>query len=99
MSKPKTGLDCPIFIDPDGKEHQCIAWAIGLPQINWEWYGFENDPADPDIYFGYVMGVEDEWWGYFSAAELKERGIRLIVDRKSLNEIRPPIGWRKKEVK
>ena len=82
----------PVFIDPSGSHHTCIAWACGIPKLNWEWYGFEKN--GDDIYYGYVMGFENEW-GSFSATELADNEIQLVTDEKSLNEIEPPLGWTK----
>jgi hypothetical protein len=39
---------------------------------NWTWYVTEGSPEDDDfIFFGFVVGFEEEW-GHFSLAELSE---------------------------
>lgn len=40
------------------------------PDSNWTWYASEYDP-EHRIFFGYVIGFEDEL-GYFSLDELEE---------------------------
>jgi hypothetical protein len=64
------------------------------PDSNWTWYATEYDPENR-IFFGYVIGFEDEL-GYFSLDELEEvRGpLGLPIERdehfkpSSLEEIR-----------
>lgn len=56
----------------------------------------QQDDEFEDIYFGYVMGDEDEW-GDFSTSELKENGIKFYTEPKDLQAIMPPQGWTKKE--
>ncbi|PKL40779.1 MAG: hypothetical protein CVV44_03995 [Spirochaetae bacterium HGW-Spirochaetae-1] len=80
----------PQYKSPKGQVYTCVAWAIDFGRTNWEWYGFEKE--DGNIYFGFVHGFEDEF-GYFSADELRENGIKLITDPRELNQIAPPIGW------
>lgn len=45
------------------------------PYINWTWFVAEGAAEEGDfIFFGYVIGFEEEW-GYFSLNELQsERG-------------------------
>ena len=92
-------MDNPIFISPEGKEYKCLFYASGFPQCTWEYYGFEEDRKDGNgmIYFGYVMGFENEF-GYFSTRELKDSGIIGTTNVKELQELMPPEGWTKKEV-
>lgn len=51
------------------------------PDSNWTWYASEYDPT-AQIFFGYVIGLEDEL-GYFSLEELEEaRGpLGLPIER------------------
>lgn len=64
------------------------------PDSNWTWYASEYDPENR-IFFGYVIGLEDEL-GYFSLDELEEvrgpLGLRIERDEgfkpASLEEIR-----------
>lgn len=84
---------CPVFIDNNGKPHACIGYAIDL-RINWEWYAFED--MGNGIYFGYVMGFENEW-GDFSVQELAENNINFTTDPEILNDLMPPIGWKKEQ--
>jgi len=87
-------MDYPVFIDDFGKKHKIIAFAVGFPKINWEWYATEIVDKKEGIYYGYVMGFEDEW-GTFSKSELNENGINLITTPDDLQEIMPLIGWTK----
>lgn len=85
-----------ILISPEGREYPLLAWGICMAN-SWEWYAFEISERDKDdtIYFGYVMGFENEW-GSFSAAELRSVGVELYTSYKDLNAIEPPFGWSKK---
>jgi hypothetical protein len=51
------------------------------PDSNWTWYASEYDPKNR-IFFGYVIGFEDEL-GYFSLEELEQaRGpLGLPIER------------------
>jgi len=84
----------PVYKDQYGHEHTIIGWAIGFPRCNWEWFATEKDKECEGIYFGYVMGFEDEW-GSFSVDELKENGIRFITNPRELQGLMPPPGWTK----
>lgn len=84
----------PVYISPKGKEYTCIGWACDAFRSGWEWYAFE-ETEDEGVYFGFVHGFEDEF-GYFDIAELKENKIKFFTDIESLNEIAPPIGWKRK---
>ena len=92
-------MNNPIFISPEGKEYKCLFYASGFPKCTWEWYGFEEEMKEGSdvIYFGYVMGFENEF-GSFSTRELKDSGIIGTTDIKELKELMPPIGWTRKEV-
>jgi len=82
----------PEYISPEGKVYACIGWACGLPKLNWEWYAFEH--LEEDIYWGYVMGFENEY-GSFSIKELSDNGIRFYTEPSDLNQLEPPLGWNK----
>jgi hypothetical protein len=51
------------------------------PDAKWTWYASEYDPS-AQIFFGYVIGLEDEL-GYFSLEELEQaRGpLGLPIER------------------
>ena len=83
-------MEYPKVKSPEGRIYTLIGWACGLPKLNWEWYAFEDQGNG--IYFGYVMGFENEW-GSFSEQELNENGITLCKDPKALATLEPPIGW------
>lgn len=72
-----------------GKDYTCILWAQGTN--GWEWFGFELNDKENKLYFGYVMGFENEF-GYFSLQELIENGVKIITDPKILHELEPPTG-------
>lgn len=53
------------------------------PDSNWTWYATEGQEEEGDfIFFGYVIGLEEEW-GYFSLSELMAaRGpLNLPIER------------------
>ncbi|MEJ2147587.1 MAG: DUF2958 domain-containing protein [Acidobacteriota bacterium] len=53
------------------------------PDAQWTWYVTEGSAEDDDfIFFGYVVGLENEW-GYLSLAELESvRGpLGLPIER------------------
>ena len=53
------------------------------PDSNWTWFVTEGSAEEDDfIFFGYVMGFEEEW-GYFALSELESaRGpLRLSIER------------------
>jgi len=53
------------------------------PDAQWTWYVTEGSVEEDDfIFFGYVIGLENEW-GYFSLAELESvRGpLGLPIER------------------
>jgi hypothetical protein len=86
----------PIFINPESKkEYTCIGFACDALRSGWEWFAFEKDKEDPNIFFGLVHGFETEF-GYFSKAELQENKIPFYENPKDLQGIMPPVGWTKK---
>jgi hypothetical protein len=95
LPKAKTGATkYPVMITPEGVKYPLIAWATDPMRSNWEWYGVED--LGNGIYFGYVMGFENEW-GNFSEQELNENGIKLNKNPRDLDDLAPPIGWTKGE--
>lgn len=55
---------------------------ISLFAFPWRWFvtECELDPSGCDVlFFGYVMGYENEW-GYFRLSELEEARRPLLVD-------------------
>src|SRR5438552_5703707 len=42
------------------------------PWSNWTWFATEGSPEDDEfLFFGYVIGLEEEW-GYFALSEMEE---------------------------
>lgn len=83
----------PKYVDPwSDKEHTCIGWAVG--PNGWEWYLLEVVDKKQHIYYAFVHGYEDEF-GNVSTKELLENGIQVVVNPKKLQEIMPPVGWKK----
>ena len=83
----------PKYVDPwSNEEHTCIRWAVG--PNGWEWYLLEIVDKKNHIYYSFVHGDADEF-GDVSAKELLDNGIQLVVDPKKLQEIMPPVGWKK----
>lgn len=61
------------------------------PYANWTWFVTEGSPEGGDfLFFGYVIGFEEEW-GYFSLAELEgaRRGPLPLVERDLLFQAGP----------
>jgi hypothetical protein len=53
------------------------------PYSNWTWFATEGEQQEDDfLFFGYVIGFEEEW-GYFSLSELEgaRRGDLPLVER------------------
>lgn len=91
--------DYPVFIDPSGKEFTCILYGVDIISgSGFEYYGFEvSEQTDEDkLYFGY-METETAEMGYFGLSELEESGICIYDKPYQINQIKPPIGWTKKQ--
>ena len=73
-----------------GRIYTCIGFTVDL-RSTWEWYAFEDEGNG--IYFGYVMGFENEF-GSFSEKEFVEAGvIPMTKSPQELRELMPPIGF------
>lgn len=54
-----------------------------LPASRWTWFVTEGEPRGDDdfLFYGYVIGLEEEW-GYFTLKQLQEISFRgLTVER------------------
>jgi Protein of unknown function (DUF2958) len=53
------------------KNRSSFSSKFFCPWSDWTWFATEGDPQGDDfIFFGYVIGFEEEW-GYFSLTELE----------------------------
>ena len=70
----------PKLGESDGQKDPICQVKFFTPDAQWTWYGIEFDGQD--IFFGFVIGLEDEL-GNFSLNELREvRGsLGLPVER------------------
>ena len=51
------------------------------PDSSWTWLVTEGSPeADEFLFFGYVIGQEEEW-GYFALLEAVQGPLRLPIER------------------
>lgn len=93
IKKPKSKKkNYPIYIDPYGCEHKCIGWACDSFRSGWEWYSFRK--ISEDVHEGFVHGDADEF-GSFSIKELTNLGIKFETNPDELQQLMPPIGWKK----
>jgi hypothetical protein len=72
----------PLYAQEGNPEHT-VHVKFFTPDANWTWYATEGGPEGDDfIFFGYVIGLENEW-GYFSLNELRAtRGpLGLFIER------------------
>ena len=72
----------PLYAQDGAKDHMVYA-KFFTPDANWTWFVIEGEPDVDDFrFFGYVIGLEEEW-GYFSLKELTStRGpLGLPIER------------------
>jgi hypothetical protein len=73
----------PALYSQDECRDPVIHAKFFTPDAGWTWYVAEGSPEDDDFrFFGYVVGLEDEW-GYFLLSELRAaRGpLGLPIER------------------
>jgi hypothetical protein len=73
----------PPLYGQDGNKNPIIHAKFFTPHANWTWFITEGGPEGEDfIFFGYVIGLEEEW-GYVSLSELESvRGpLKLPIER------------------
>ena len=66
-----------------GNKNPIVHAKFFTPDSSWTWFITEGSPEEDDfIFFGYVIGLEEEW-GYVSLAELESvRGpLNLPIER------------------
>jgi len=63
------------------------------PWSNWTWFATEGSDEDGDfLFFGYVIGSEEEW-GYFALSEMQEvRGPGVLTIERDLHFNRGPFS-------
>ncbi len=66
----------------EGNKNPIVYAKFFFPAGNWTWFVTEGDEEGDDfLFFGYVIGHEEEW-GYFSLNELQGINIQgLTVER------------------
>jgi hypothetical protein len=73
----------PPLYGQDGNKNPFVHAKFFTPDAGWTWLITEGSPEGEDfIFFGYVIGLEEEW-GYISLAELESaRGpLKLPLER------------------
>ena len=73
----------PPLYSQEGVKDPTVHAKFFTPDSNWTWYVTEGRPeADDFLFFGYVIGHEEEW-GYFVLSELESaRGpLGLPIER------------------
>src|SRR5260370_41837753 len=73
----------PPLYAQDGNRNPIVHAKFFTPDSNWTWFVTEGSQEEHDfIFFGYVIGFEEEW-GYFALSELESaRGpLRLPIER------------------
>lgn len=62
----------PPLYSQEKMQDPIVHLKLFCPWSNWTWFATEGSPEGDDvIFFGYVIGFEEEW-GYFSLSELEE---------------------------
>lgn len=76
----KIGL--PKLYEQEENEDPLVFIKFFFPAGRWTWFVTEGEPEGDDFtFFGYVIGLEEEW-GYFTLIQLEEINIHsLTVER------------------
>jgi hypothetical protein len=72
----------PLYAQDGNKNPQVFA-KFFTPDSTWTWFVTEGGPEkDEFIFFGYVIGFEEEW-GYFALSELESAcgPLKLPIER------------------
>ena len=75
------------LITKDGELYLTVEYSDNLVErkvlAGWEsftgWYWFQTEPAEEDLCWGFVQGMEEEW-GYFSPAEIEAHYLCWKID-------------------
>ncbi len=72
----------PKLYEQEESEAQIVYVKYFFPAGNWTWFVTEGEAKGDDfLFFGYVIGLEEEW-GYFTLKQLEEINIHgLTVER------------------
>jgi hypothetical protein len=73
----------PPLYAQDGNKNPVVHAKFFTPDSNWTWFITEGGPEGDDyIFFGYVIGHEEEW-GYSALSDLESvRGaLKLPIER------------------
>ncbi len=76
----------PALYEQEKNENQRVFCKFFSPWSDWTWFVTEGGQSGDDfIFFGYVIGFEEEW-GYFSLSELESvRGPGALTVERDLN--------------
>lgn len=80
---PELLASLPPLYAQDGNTNPIVHAKFFTPDSNWTWLVTKGNPEEDDfIFFGYVIGHEEEW-GYFALSELESaRGpLNLPIER------------------
>lgn len=72
----------PKLYKQEGNDDPTVYLKFFFPVADWTWFVTEGEQTGEDFtFFGYVIGLENEW-GYFSLRELQSVNIHhLTVER------------------
>jgi hypothetical protein len=87
----KLRASLPPLYAQDGNSNPIVHAKFFTPDSNWTWFVTEGGAEEDDfIFFGYVIGFEEEW-GYFALSELESaRGpLKLPIERDLYFEVGP----------
>lgn len=72
----------PKLYDQEKTDNHFVYIKYFFPAGNWTWFVTEGEPRGDDfLFYGYVIGLEEEW-GYFTLKQLEEICVHgLTVER------------------
>lgn len=80
---PELRAKLPKLYSQERRSDPTVHLKFFFPAGNWTWFVTEGEPDGDDfIFFGFVIGHEEEW-GYFSLSELESidvHGLRVERD-------------------
>ena len=69
---PELVAQLPPLYSQEKAESPNVICKFFCPWSNWTWFVTEGNAEEGDfLFFGYVIGMEEEW-GYFALSELEE---------------------------
>jgi hypothetical protein len=68
---PELRASIPALYSQESNKNPLVHAKFFCPWSNWTWFATEGQSEDDDFrFFGYVVGLEEEW-GYFMLSELE----------------------------